>query len=595
MVAQSKVASYLSPSASTLALNPQCLDVKMVPMPNDIDVPDTVSPDDNLSKEIAGQIKRYSGGRSIKTYYENLFMMRVALKLDATTTKDNIVYHVKKQQCRIFGIVCENGYILIPRCEVALFKSLRSWKFCSPSMKPDVVIFYHSVTHLFPINPSKFQKKAFNLLKDVRSRGIPLLYIEEQSSTIMQTALCCAFRVVEHHRLLRSIGIETGELFGFAFPRQTEPKDTNTSDATEMNVPDVEVDDDDQITEETEADTSIEDLENTPQQPRKKKAKPATAPIKISVKWVIEQMEFHTTYEAVKYEEVWIALITAVKSAKDMLLLNLKSSPNVNSSFLFKLTEQELQQIIKTNLVTPTPFNQQLQQCNSLGWLKTDDLKIVQLPSAPSFVFQLASKSQLDKSCIVKSFVHSMPELKFLQANIALGNLDATNIQRFCMPIISVDKFHIFEQLLPPLTNHDAKPCMRYLCTEVRQSLQLMHSMKRAHLDVRLPNICYRKSHITGYYIPVLIDYERVDNANQCSAHLYVSRDLYPPNLKNIYIDYVQLFTMASSTKGFISTFVNAALQSNFSSTALDNSFTAFIRNQPEDTKSLTEILATRK
>ena len=589
--------SYSSPSTSTLALN-QFMDVKMVPMPREIDVPDTVSPDDNLSTNVASQIKQYSGGRSIKTYYENLFMMRVALQLCESTTTSNIVYAKnRKGVYRIFGVVCENGYILIPRCEVALFKLLRSWKFCSPSMKPDVVIFYHSVSHLFPINDSTFQKQAFTLLKDVRSWGVPLLYIEEQSSTIMQTALCCAFRLVEHHRLLRSIGIVTGELFGFAFPRHTEPKDTNASVATDVYDAQVD-DDDDQRTEETEADTSIiEDLENTSQQPRKKKARLATAPIKVSVKWVIEKMHFRTTYEALQYNEAWTALNDVVQSAKNMLVQNLKSSPDVNSSFLFKLTEQELQQVITANLVTPTPLNKQLQQCKSLGWLKTNDLEIVQLPSAPSFVFQLASKSKQDKSCIVKYFVHSMSELKFNDANAVLRTLDATEIQRFCVPIVrvqSLGQFYIFEQLLPPLANLDAKPCMQYICTEVRESLKLMHySLNLAHLDVRLPNICYRRL-TPSSYIPVLIDYERVDKALDCSAHLYVSSDLYP-QLQNMYIDYVQLFAMASSTKEFISSFVMAALESDLSPETLDETFTTFIDDLPQDTKTISEIFNSRE
>ena len=584
--------SYKSPSASTLAQNIQFLkEVKIVPMPREIDVPDTVSPDDNLSKEIAGQIKLYSGGGSNKTYYENLFMMRVALKLDATTTKDNIVYHVKKQQCRIFGIVCENGYILIPRCEVALFKSLRSWMFCSPSMKPDVVVFYHSVLHLFAnLSTIQFQKQAFNLLKVVRSRGVPLLYIEEQSSTIMQTALCCAFRVVEHHRLLRSIGIETGELFGFAFPRQTEPNDTNTSNATVIGVPADQVDDDDQITEETDADTSIDCLENTSQQqPTNKKARKTTAPIKISVKWVVQHMVFRTTYEVVTYENVWRDLIAAVQRAKEMVQ-QLTSSPEINSSFLFKLTQHELNQIIETKLKS----NKQIKQSKSLGWLQTDSLKKSQLPSAPSFVFELKSESQSDKSCIVKYFVNSTSELKFLLANQVLGTLDETNIQRFCMPLISVNGFYIFEQLLPPLTNLEAKHCNRYLCYEVRKSLQVMHSMNYAHLDVRLPNICYRRS--TPDYIPVLIDYERVDFVYECSAHLYISSDLYPRNLTNIYIDYVQLFAMALGTNhgDFIASFVRAASQSKFNDTDLDNWFITFIELLSVDTKRITDIFTER-
>ena len=60
-------------------------------MPKEID---PVSPGDNLSKEIAGQIKRYSGGGSNKIYYENLFM-RITLFIIILLLKKKAVQHFR--------------------------------------------------------------------------------------------------------------------------------------------------------------------------------------------------------------------------------------------------------------------------------------------------------------------------------------------------------------------------------------------------------------------------------------------------------------------------------------------------------------------
>ena len=594
--------SVVSPAASIMAQHSQFLElVKIYKMPMEIAIPCTESLHDDgmLNKEIAAQIKKYSGDKQNKTYYENLFLMRVAMHLDTSTAKGNIVYYYrtvrKKKQCRIFGIICNNGYILIPRCEVALFKSIRMWMFCSPSIKPDVVVFYHrAVTYLFQ-NMDKFQKEAFKLLKKVRSQGIPLLYIEEQSSTIMQTALCCSLRVVEHHRLLRSIGIETGELFGFAFPRQTEPIDTNVTYATDIYISDDQVDDDDddQIAQENtsqddDADTSINEVECATTS--SKKATKATAPIKISVKWVSEDMAFYTSYEAKTEENVWSDLIAAVESAKQMVLQ--LSSWVINSFFFFKLSQQELD-LVKKKITSSLSKK----RCGNWDWLKTaEELQIFQLPSAPSFVFQLKSNSS-DKSCIVKYFVHVLSEHKFIKANRILEDLDQTEIVRFCLPYIDIrSDFHFFEQLLPPLTTGEANCCIQSLCNEVHEALTIMHSMGLAHLDVRLPNICFRFITSKSIYVPVLIDYERAEGANDSLAQIYESSDLYPPMLKNKYTDYVQLFTMALGTKHrFITSFVRRASQNGFNSTDLNTTFNAFIKLlQDDNAMSVTDILTQR-
>ena len=331
--------------------------------------------------------------------------MKVAIQLDKHTDLNNIVYCWSKNTKIICGIICTNGYILIPRCEVQLFKVIRMWTFCSSSMKPDIVVFYDpDAISLFTEKKYTYQSNAYSLLNKVKSSGIPLLYIEEQSSTISQTALCCSFRVVEHHRLFRSIGIEATELFGFAFPRQTEPISTNAEDGIDIQIPEDQVDDTNTTFQMAGPDSStiqkIEDVADTSLQDHADADtySTKTAPIKISVKWNSEKMQFVTSYETLTEENVWTILRVVVKDAKQRLE-QLKEPPMMHfSSYLFKLSHVELSSVIDN-------FRKSSQ---SLGerwhWLVQEPCAIVQLPSAPSFVFKFTDMSQspAHKSCIVK-------------------------------------------------------------------------------------------------------------------------------------------------------------------------------------------------
>ena len=587
-------ASLLSPPASTVARYNQFLqNVKILNMPK-TPIISPVSLDDTvLDAGIASEIKMYSGNKVNKTYYENLFLMTVAQKLDPSTDAMNIIpiTKEKKAMSRIFGtcIICRNGYILIPRCEIQWFKEFRMW---SSSMKPDVVVFYKSdVAYLFEEETAQnFQSKGFNMLNVVKSGGIPLLYIEEESSTILQTALCCSFRVVEHHRLLRSIGIETTELIGFAFPRQTEPV-VNVLSARAICVHGAEEKND----ENSGADTC------TLQQLKKQRLEKETAPIKVCVEWVSKDMMFHIKYEVLTKENMWSTLTAVANHAKDrMLKQNWPSFAVLKySSFLFKLAQQELdhlKHIFTTRL-----------QGESWCWLK-EEFDIIQLPSAPSFVFQLKSKSKntgnsKSMSCIVKYFVNKQSEFKFIMANMTLNMLSEADKVHFCMPdavvrlLSSAYCFHVFEELLPPLTTNYAAPCIGSLCIEVHEALKVMHSNGLAHLDVRLPNICYRQSTSSDIIIPVLIDYERVDMAVDCSADKYVPSPLYPPNLENQYTDYVQLFLMAfqvrssdkEKSKSFVAFFITEALSGSISDDLLKNHFQQFISLLGTDTSTVTD------
>ena len=581
-----------------------------------------------MTGDIAGIIKVLSE-ESIKTYHENLLLMAVAMHLDNETDHRNIVYRISKtkkgnEKGKFLGVICRAGYVLVPRCEIKLFKALRMWPLCSHSMNPDCVVFFCPIAHKLFATDSLIlnQKAAYKLLSQTKQTGIPLLYIEEESSTLIQTAHSCALRVVEQQRLLRVLDIQTDELFGFAFPKQQEPENVtmfNIKDLIEGDenpTKDQEVDEDskyqedgDNVDSEDQEDESDENSNDQSEnelntsfttQPAKKRRlnPPATAPIKVCVKWVTSNMRFAIRYEVVK-EDVWNTVTEVVNKARDMLIMrNLSSSYPKLDSFFIKLTEQEL------NDIKPMLACSNTRMPVKWSWLKNkQDLEIKQLPSAPSFVFQVKSHP-LKQSCIVKFFVDTLACYHFRSANDIIESLKDEEKVYFCtlahiIPF-KTSSFCIFDELLPPLLTDDAKCCIVDLSTQVRTALQIMHLYGIAHLDVRLPNICYRKN-CNNIYIPVLIDYERVRECESFSDGCYVESDLYPTGLMNRYIDYVQLFRMAFAAVSnppkrehlaFVDSFVNEAKSSITAEDFLDKQFTEFIQKLKQEKGTTAEVTA---
>ena len=68
-------------------------------------------------------------------------------------------------------------------------------------------------------------------------------------------------------------------------------------------------------------------------------------------------------------------------------------------------------------------------------------------------------------------------------------------------------------RMLGPLMPEDAKKCLFDFAGLVKQALNEIHGMNRAHLDVRLPNVCFR---LTGEQCKaVLIDLDRMQPADK--------------------------------------------------------------------------------
>ena len=85
-------------------------------------------------------------------------------------------------------------------------------------------------------------------------------------------------------------------------------------------------------------------------------------------------------------------------------------------------------------------------------------------------------------------------------------------------------RFHKFNAIQDPLTRGEAKSCLIRLLDGLRHALEELHSEDIAHLDVRLPNICFKDQTV------ILIDLDMCDDAyRNCSMVSFHHRtsDMY--------------------------------------------------------------------
>ena len=78
-------------------------------------------------------------------------------------------------------------------------------------------------------------------------------------------------------------------------------------------------------------------------------------------------------------------------------------------------------------------------------------------------------------------------------------------------------KLYKFPTHLPPLHKHEVEECLFDFMTRTATALKELHDIGFAHLDVRVPNICFAKE--DGKYIVKLVDLDRCI-PNSCGLDL---------------------------------------------------------------------------
>ena len=157
----------------------------------------------------------------------------------------------------------------------------------------------------------------------------------------------------------------------------------------------------------------------------------------------------------------------------------------------FRLTQQDLR-TINHILTTLTTEQHKIRFCLDHG----NDEQLEQLNSRSSLILVRKRNTYKHICQGVSSLLRDLFE-------IAQSEQLVTVIGYFAL---GRTHFQVFPTVLRPLTNEKAKPCLLHLVEDVKMALEELHSLGYAHLDVRLDNICLKKTQ--DGLMAVLIDFD---------------------------------------------------------------------------------------
>lgn len=144
------------------------------------------------------------------------------------------------------------------------------------------------------------------------------------------------------------------------------------------------------------------------------------------------------------------------------------------------------------------------------------------------------------------------PQVSELFGSIALVKLLTYTLMPCSVTIHNGLAFYKFKGLSPPKDKEDAKKSLRPLLEQVKDALEELHHHSIAHMDLRLPNICYTCSSNPKVK---LIDLDRCEPAYlEVTAHLlYHKSEMYTAGSKawmNYQLDWKALGLMICSILG---------------------------------------------
>ena len=137
-----------------------------------------------------------------------------------------------------------------------------------------------------------------------------------------------------------------------------------------------------------------------------------------------------------------------------------------------------------------------------------------------------------------------------VEAELRERATDASAALPVCLSenIVSLGKyrFHCFQALTDPLKASEARECLQEFVQLVSKSRMVLHNNYfMAHIDVRLENICFVRSHTEKQNTAIFIDLDRCCNAGYgVSDDWFNSKNpsaLYKQGLTNAQIDWRQL------------------------------------------------------
>lgn len=165
-----------------------------------------------------------------------------------------------------------------------------------------------------------------------------------------------------------------------------------------------------------------------------------------------------------------------------------------------------------------------------------------QLHSSISFVFRLWD-GERKNSYVFKVFSRKDSKADFAEIEDRLSHYELNHslLSTFSLYLENT-RFFCFEGL-HQITRQKAKQCFKPLVHGVRTAIEELHKYDMAHLDIRLPNLCFRK--YEGNCTVLLIDLERAKHGidtpwcGDCNSCMYKKDDTLNQ------IDYRQLYWMS--------------------------------------------------
>ena len=214
---------------------------------------------------------------------------------------------------------------------------------------------------------------------------------------------------------------------------------------------------------------------------------------KVTVRF--EELYFYYAFQRVSsWKDVKASVKAGYQVNKDAIG---QLGPSLNSgdirAYPIKLTEAELGDLSNAFHLQEGVIMKQLQSWNSF---------ILQGDNGKVYKFCLNKQNYTNTALFtftIKKLQHEKPRI------------DRLLLHEQELPVFNLDNpFLQFPAAIPPLSASEARKCLVALLRSTKEAIDQLHSFNYAHLDIRLPNICFRNDGEKVY--AVLIDFERVTN-----------------------------------------------------------------------------------
>ena len=433
------------------------------------------------------------------------------------------------------GVKCTDC-VVVSGCQMFAAMQLPPW-LCSTTLLPDVAVYPYSgeiVDH--------------NTMECLRRTTIPFFLAEYYSITLLCTAKQLAVKLVIQFQLFRRYGYGGRQVSGIVLPYISKKETTKAEDETLKPMMDML-----RITEEDGATCSSSNKTSQDCKPVKRNAiTKQNIAILIAVEWNCVSLKLDITYTPLKKEDV---VETMRRVLTEQVNLHSQLSSEAKQKF-FELTGEELDKL-KLNIVKALEEKREEKReelrsmvedeakidqylSRTMKMWKVETTTIEQLHSGISFVFRLCCAKE-KTSLVLKSFSRNSLKNNLSQVETTLRKkkIKQSLVSSYILNV-SGTEFFVFEGLLPPKSRQNAKACLVPLLDSVKVAIDELHQNDIAHLDIRLPNICFRKDGTA-----VLIDLERCKNTISSVWIEESSSCMYREEYSQEQIDHLQVYWMA--------------------------------------------------